>query len=167
MFKILTTVILFSSISDDNPGIWQVVDDGVMGGLSRGKVSFDSEGFLTYTGEISLENNGGFSSIRYPFSSLDIKGKSSFVLIVKGDGKRYQFRAKKNRKDYYSFVNYFQTSGEWETIKIPIESLNPAFRGRNLNMDNLNADILEEIGILIGNKKEQTFELKIKSIAIE
>lgn len=160
-------MILFSSIFDDNPGFWQVVNDGVMGGLSKGKISFDPEGILSYTGQVSLENNGGFSSIRYPFTSLDIKGKSFFVLNVKGDGKRYQFRAKKSQKDYYSYVNYFQTSGEWETINIPMESLTPAFRGRNLNMDNFTPDVLAEIGILIGNKKEQNFELKIKSIAIE
>jgi hypothetical protein len=160
-------MVLFSSVSDNNPGSWRVVNDGVMGGLSEGKIMYDNEDIMTFTGEVSLENNGGFSSIRYPMKTTDIKGKTTFILEVKGDGSQYQFRAKKNQGDYYSYVNYFQTSGEWETIEITIESLEPAFRGRMLNMDNFSADKLAEIGILIGNKKKQKFELQVKSIQLK
>lgn len=60
MFKILTTVILFSSISDDNPGNWQVVDDGVMGGLSRGKVSLIPKDFLLIQGKFHLKTMADF-----------------------------------------------------------------------------------------------------------
>ena len=44
---------------------WQVVDDGVMGGLSKGNFKSDKKkGNLIFAGNLSLENNGGFSSIR-------------------------------------------------------------------------------------------------------
>lgn len=160
-------MVLFSSVSEDNIGSWKVINDGVMGGLSEGKIMYDDQGLLTFSGKVSLENNGGFSSMSYPMNPTDITGKTFFVLEVKGDGNRYQFRAKKNQSDYYSYVNYFDTTGEWETIKIPIESLTPSFRGRKLDMDHFSAVQLSEIGILIGNKKAQKFEIKISSIKLQ
>jgi len=40
---------------------WNVVDDGVMGGLSQGKREIGGDGILRFFGTLSLENNGGFS----------------------------------------------------------------------------------------------------------
>ncbi|MEM1443591.1 MAG: CIA30 family protein, partial [Verrucomicrobiota bacterium] len=40
---------------------WSIVNDGVMGGLSKGKVEISKEGIMTFSGTLSLENNGGFS----------------------------------------------------------------------------------------------------------
>ena len=56
------------------------------------------------------------------------------VLRIKGDGKRYQFRLKADQKDYYSYISYFDTTGEWEDLKIPLSSLYAVFRGRRLNL---------------------------------
>ena len=44
---------------------WYVVVDGVMGGESTGNFEIDEGGYGLFEGEISLANNGGFSSIRY------------------------------------------------------------------------------------------------------
>ncbi len=43
----------------------------------------------------------------------------------------------------------------------------PAFRGRTLNMDNLKPNKIEEIAILIGNKKAEKFRLEIDSISLQ
>ena len=48
----------------DGIGSWSTVLDGVMGGLSTGRVSQPEAGILRFTGELSLENNGGFSQMR-------------------------------------------------------------------------------------------------------
>lgn len=53
---------------------WRVVDDGVMGGLSKGKVQISKEGIMTFSGKLSLENNGGFSSLRTGDLKLDLTG---------------------------------------------------------------------------------------------
>ena len=42
---------------------WRSVNDGVMGGRSSGGM-VQAEDALKFTGELSLENNGGFSSVR-------------------------------------------------------------------------------------------------------
>ena len=61
----------------------------------------------------------------------------------------------------------FKTSNVWETISITMRDMYPAFRGRNLNMDNLQPNTIQEIAFLIGNKKVETFRLEIDSISLQ
>ncbi|MDC3220705.1 CIA30 family protein, partial [Flavobacteriales bacterium] len=42
---------------------WIIIDDAVMGGKSSGSFKLNSEGHGLFEGVISLENNGGFSSV--------------------------------------------------------------------------------------------------------
>ena len=82
----------FTETSDIND--WYVVNDGVMGGLSRGMFELSNDGHGVFRGKVSLENNGGFSSIRYPFETKKVSGYDYLMLRVKGDKKRYQIRVK-------------------------------------------------------------------------
>ena len=79
------------------------LDDVVMGGRSSGAFSLNADGFGVFQGDVSLENNGGFSSVRYRFQTIGIKGCTRVVIRLKGDGKKYQFRIKSNSADYYSY----------------------------------------------------------------
>jgi NADH dehydrogenase [ubiquinone] 1 alpha subcomplex assembly factor 1 len=146
---------------------WRIVDDIVMGGRSEGSFSLDKNGYGLFKGYVSLENNGGFSSVRYGFKSINTKGFSKVVLRVKGDGKRYQFRIKDRQDCYYAHIQYFQTSGEWEDIAILLKDMYPSFRGRKLDLPNFSEDYIEEISILIANYKSESFELKIDEIRLE
>ena len=49
-----------------------------MGGRSDGNFNLNKEGFAVFHGEVSLENNGGFSSLRYQFPEKDISGGSTW-----------------------------------------------------------------------------------------
>lgn len=146
---------------------WRVVDDGVMGGLSQGKLKVDNEGNGLYSGTVSTENNGGFSSLRYRFDAIEASEDQSIVLRIKGDGKKYQFRVKDKVNQYYSYIYTFQTSGEWQTVKIPLAEMYPSYRGRKLNTPNFKHSQIEEIAFLIGNKKAESFELIIDKIELE
>ena len=152
----------YSNIKD-----WRVINDGVMGGLSKGSFDLSSEGHAIFHGHVSTRNNGGFSSVR--FSSLDVKAskKSKVILKIKGDGKKYQFRIKNNKENYYSYITTFQTSGDWEEIVIPIKNMFPSFRGRKLNQANFSHNTIEEVAFLIANKKEEDFKLTIDSIDLK
>lgn len=146
---------------------WQIVDDVVMGGRSNGQFSLNPEGHGLFHGAVSLENNGGFSSVRYSFNRIDVRDKKSIVLRVKGDGKSYQFRIKDDRYNYYSYITTFTTNKEWQEIEVPLNSLYPAFRGRELNMANFSKDSIEELAILIGNKRPEEFMLLIDHISLK
>ena len=135
-----------------------------MGGRSKGKLYLNSEGHGVFEGSVSLENNGGFSSVRYRFKSGQLTGYSKAIIQLKGDGKEYQFRVKSNQDDYYSYITYFTTTGDWQTIEIPLFEMYPSFRGRKLDLPNYSGESLGEIAFLIGNKKPEYFKLKIDKI---
>jgi len=146
---------------------WVIVDDVVMGGQSSGIFQLNSDGFGVFEGTISLDNNGGFSSVRYRSKKILIKEYTKVVVKLRGDGKNYQFRIKTNAQDYYSFIASFSSSGEWQEIEIPLKDMYPSFRGRRLDLPNFSADYMEEIAFLIGNKKNETFKLLIDKIELQ
>lgn len=67
---------------------WVSVNDGVMGGLSKGGAEM-KDGVMVFSGVLSLENNGGFSSVRTRGYEADLSGAKGIVLRVKGDGRTY------------------------------------------------------------------------------
>jgi len=146
---------------------WQVVDDVVMGGKSSGNFELDAKGNAVFSGSVSTENNGGFSSVRGELGKIRVKKDQKIILFLKGDGKKYQFRIKERRGDYYSYVCYFQTSGHWEQIEIPLSQMYPAFRGRQLDMPNFEGSQIEEIAFLIGNKVGEEFSLTLDKIILQ
>lgn len=146
---------------------WRVVDDVVMGGRSDGNFTVNEAGHGVFSGRVSLENNGGFSSVRYRFDNQEVSGYEKVVIRLKGDGKRYQFRVKTNTGDRHSYIAYFETSGDWETIEIPLSEMYPTFRGRELNMPNFPGESMEEIAFLIANYKPEQFRLEIDYIHLK
>lgn len=145
---------------------WRIMDDVVMGGRSQGNFEMNAEGHGKFYGDVSLEDYGGFSSVRYTFDQIKIEGFTKCKLRLKGDGKAYQFRMKNDYRQQESYVLNFQTSGEWEDIEITLSDLAPTFRGRKLRIPNFKADLLQQIAILIANKKNESFELEIDSIIL-
>ncbi len=163
----ITTLPIYDFNPSSTLSDWYVVNDGVMGGLSQGKLELSKDGHGVFRGKVSLENNGGFSSIRFPFDTKVVSDYTYMVLRIKGDGKRYQIRVKPKRSLYYSFITYIETSGAWETIRIPMREMYPVFRGYRLNQPKYDGIQLAEIGILIGNKKAEEFRLEIDAIYLE
>ena len=90
--------------------LWQVVDDVVMGGKSSGNFTLTEEGNGLFNGGVSIENNGGFSSVRLNLDSFKIGKEKAIVLDVKGDGSEFQLRIKASIYDRHSFVYNFKTS---------------------------------------------------------
>lgn len=148
----------------DNFSNWNIVNDDVMGGRSSSEINIDAKGYAVFSGEVSLENYGGFASVRKGFNALSIKNKTQAIIKLKGDGKNYQFRLKHNSRDYHTYVHTFSTTGEWEEVSIPLNTMRAQFRGRKLNMPNFNYDSIDEIGLLIANKENEHFQLAIAKI---
>lgn len=146
---------------------WNVVVDGVMGGLSTGDLKLTNDGHALFQGSISLENNGGFSSIRYNMPEMKIEDHKFISIRLKGDGKKYQFRLKNNDQNYYSYISEFTTNGEWQEIKIRLQDMYPSFRGRKLDQPNFDHDQIDEVAILIGNRKKEDFQLLIDKIELK
>ncbi|MFC2147679.1 CIA30 family protein [Bacteroidota bacterium] len=159
--------VLFDFTKESNIQNWSVVNDGVMGGLSKGNFSVNDKGDGFFTGHVSLENNGGFSSVRYNFESKSVSSYKKMTLRLKGDGKQYQIRVKTRISDYYSYIAYIKTNGEWQTLEILFSNMIPSFRGNILDLPNYPGEYMEQFAILIGNKKNEDFKLYLDKIELE
>jgi hypothetical protein len=162
----LSSHIIFDFNKNSSISNWIVVDDVVMGGKSNGNFQLNKDGKGVFSGKISLDNNGGFSSLRYGFNKLNIEKFESIVLKIKGDGKNYQFRIKHKSSDYASYITSFSSSGEWQEIEIPLNSMYPSFRGRKLDEPNFFHKSIEEGTFLIANKKNEEFIILIDKIEL-
>lgn len=160
------TVLNFSDKSDSIN--WQIVNDMVMGGKSLGQFEINhQEGIGTFFGSVSTANNGGFSQVRFILNQVSVHGFSHLVLYAKGDGKRYQIRIREYLETSHAYIAYFDTTTDWKSIRIPLKEMYPTFRGRKLNISNFNGQTIEELGILIGNKCDESFHLLIDKIGLE
>ena len=115
---------------------WKIIDDVVMGGMSSGSFKISPDGQGVFEGTVSLENNGGFSMVRYSFDKMKVNNNNKIIIKLKGDGKNYELRIKDNSSNYYSYIRPFTTSREWQEIEIPLKAMYPSSRGRKLDLTN-------------------------------
>jgi len=156
--------LIYDFKSNENSKDWTIVNDGVMGGLSSSSMNLNAEGHAVFSGNISLKNNGGFASVRH-FTNMSNVGSYKYInLKVRGNPSTYQFRLKKKRGDDYSYVNTFEVTPTWKTIKLEISAFYPTYRGRSLDLPNFEAESIEEVTFLIGNKVVEGFKLEIDKI---
>ncbi len=145
---------------------WRPIHDGVMGGLSRGRAT-QLEEFVRFTGEVSLENNGGFASFRIGADLPDLSKYDGVRLRVRGDGKVYKFRVRtEDRWDGASWTTSFATTtDEWTTVDLPFSELIPSWRGRLVTRTApFDPSKVRQLGIMIADKQEGWFELDVASI---
>lgn len=165
----VTTPLMSFEKPDDEPR-WIAVNDGVMGGLSRGGPRL-ADGKLHFEGMLSLENNGGFSSTRTIGRTFDLSGKSTMVLRVMGDGRRYQLRLATDARFRGAAVSYgaefATTDGQWTEVHIAFAELAPSFRGNALDGPPVNLAQVEEIGVMVGDKREGPFRLAVDWIGVQ
>ena len=145
---------------------WQVEDDVVMGGVSKGTLSRDPAGHLIFRGEVSLENNGGFSSIQNNFGPLDVSKYRHALIRLKGDGKDYRFIVESEPGARHYYVAEFTTNGEWQDIKIPLRTMYPMRRGDRLNIPDYPAKTMSQVRFMIANGHAESFRLEIAGIEL-
>ena len=163
-------VILFDFSATAAEPAWIAVNDGVMGGVSRGGARL-SDGRLLFKGVLSLENNGGFSSIRSGGPTRDLSAAKVIVLRVKGDGRTYRLQLATNaefRRSRISYQAVFPTkAGAWTEVAVPLASLIPQFRGQKLSGPPLDRTRIEEIGLSLSDGNPGPFALEIDWIRAE
>ena len=153
----------------DKSGRWMVVNDDVMGGVSRSNVKLHSDGHLLFDGEVSTNYGGGFASVRTDYKNWKIEKYEGFILRVKGDGKTYQFRCRQgNNINQIAYRHYFQADNEdWQEIILPFKEFLPTYRGRVLsNIPKLDPKEIKQFGFMISDKQVGKFHLKIDWIGV-
>ena len=162
-----STMQLFDFGDSTESNRWVAANDNVMGGVSTGLVSLTEDSCLLFSGSLSLENNGGFASIRTRPKDFVLGGYQGIRIRVKGDGRVYQFRI--HVDDYFDAVAFkrdFQTTDDiWVEIDLPFASFVPTYRGRILeNEKPLVAARIRQVGFLIADKSAGPFNLIVDKI---
>jgi hypothetical protein len=133
---------------------WRLVTDNVMGGVSRGSMQFttaDGRTCLRLTGDVSLQNNGGFVQASLdldPAQDLDASGYAGIELDVYGNGESYNLhlRTADTRIVWQSYRATFATAPAWRTVRLPFGDFVPYRISAPLNLARLQRLGLVAIG---------------------
>ena len=152
--------------SFENPATlndWGVVNDSVMGGVSTSGFRQTDDDTLLFQGQLSLENNGGFVSLRNRPQNLGLNNVAGFVVRARGDGRAYYLDLRESRQmTAGSFRAGFATKeGEWTETYIPASEFVRQSFGRPYPNTPLRPQNISSIGFTLSDKNPGPFQLEI------
>ena len=127
--KIVKIVFIFSMLSSNGQTLdivfpekeigvdnWNIVNDGVMGGISTSSLSINSNSILIFKGYLSLENNGGFASTRMGIKKNSLDNVKSFKIKFDSSLDRPEFVELINNKlDEFPYDSWLSFAHERNT----------------------------------------------------
>ena len=157
----------------DSVAGWRAIDDRVMGGVSRSRLVYrpaaGAVGHAVFEGEVSLERNGGFASVRSTPAPWGRAGATAVSALVRGDGRRYKLSLFAD--DGFDSVSHqagFQPpAGVWARVQLPLQVFQPTRRGRVLPGPALDPASLRQVGWMIADRQAGAFALAIGWIALD
>ncbi len=111
---------------------WELVTDGVMGGVSQGALTRNVEDGIAVarlTGDVSLDNNGGFLQMAPDINRAAVTGQDllGIEVGVRGNDEEYEIRLRTDRltRPWQSFRTTFVATPEWQTLRIGFDAFEP------------------------------------------
>ena len=148
---------------------WSVVNDTVMGGRSSATITWNAAGHLEWRGRLSLENNGGFVSIRSGSAWADWAAFDAVEVVLEGQGRDVQVSVQREgqvlRAGGYRAMLPTKVAGETRAV-IPLSAFIPKRFGREVRAPSLARDKsrLGDWGLLIADKRQGQFSVTLKSL---
>jgi monofunctional biosynthetic peptidoglycan transglycosylase len=161
---------LFDFTGADAAKEWQSVNDGVMGGVSEGKFKITEKKTMEFFGTLSLENNGGFASVRTRAKKLGLEKGDTIVARVRGDGREYSLNLYLNKPLIaFSYRATVQTKkDEWIEVKVPLEKFEATSFGRPVkNAGAVKPEEVNSLGFMLSDKKAGPFKMEVEWIRVE
>jgi len=156
--------VLFDFDTTSDAQKWSSVNDNVMGGRSDGTFRLAPEGTLEFYGNLSLENRGGFASVRSKPAKMAVTDFDALNIRVRGDGRPYYcyLRVSDDRSSYSYRAKFDTEAGSWQEIRLPLRRFQATWRGRTLkDAPVLDAKEIRSVGFLIADKKAGPFKLEV------
>lgn len=147
---------------------WVILSDNVMGGMSEASMEHSSNAVLI-KGYVSLQNRGGFVSIKSGWGKLDLSSYKVVKIIFRSTLQQYAFTLENSRRWYepaYKHTFSASRANTWETVYLKLEDFTEERIG-NPTGNKVDGDILGNIiriGIATNEKREGPFQLEIESI---
>jgi hypothetical protein len=117
-----------------NGAVWALVSDGVMGGLSSGRLEpavLGGRRCLRLTGRVRLENDGGFLQMALDLAPgggpVDAAGFAGIALTVRGNAETYgvHLRTTDLARPWQSFRVGFTAPPDWTVHRLPFGAFGP------------------------------------------
>ena len=148
---------------------WAPIDDRVMGGISRSRLRHDPAGHAVFEGEVSLERNGGFASVRSSPAARGQPGAAACLIGLRGTGQRFKLSLLID--DGFDSLNYqtgfAATGGSWQTLCLPLAAFRASFRGREVpGAPALDPARIRQVGLMIAERQAGPFALDIRQIGL-
>lgn len=129
---------------------WAFFTDTVMGGVSTGQVSFQTEGgrsFARLQGDVSTENRGGFIQFRRALPDNLPQGTRGIRLVVRGNSQRYfvHLRGTRTVLPWQYYQAGFDVGTRWSEVRLDLGEFQPSGR---LLPKRLQPQIMTSIGIV-------------------
>jgi len=148
---------------------YYITNDSVMGGLSKGNIKLIDD-VMCFSGDISKENNGGFTSV---FQKITLPSDNIHWITIRvvGDGNRYQLRIKGHIMGYEQgykidfITNNNASSNVYETHTFKLSDFQASVKGRIIsNAPMLMPSAISHVGFLINSAVPTRFKLSIHDI---
>jgi hypothetical protein len=112
------------------PAAWRFFTDGVMGGVSRGRMTAETAAgrpALCLRGEVRLDNNGGFIQMALELPAPPVGPWRGIELDVLGNGRRYgaHLRTADMTLPWQAWRATFTAPAVWHTVQLPFSAFTP------------------------------------------
>jgi monofunctional biosynthetic peptidoglycan transglycosylase len=145
----------------DDASAWKTVNDVVMGGVSESTFEATGEG-AAFRGTVSLEQGGGFASVRAPEHDWDLGDCGGLRLRLRGDGQRYWLTTYTAPGGPISYRHRLVPGAEWATVDVPFDALTPYRRGtKRPDAPAFDATQVRSVGFLIADEQAGPFRLEV------
>ena len=151
-----------SDVSD-----WFNQNDTVMGGVSDSATTW-VDGHLVFSGNLSLDNNGGFTSTFGPINDqlpTLMLGAEAIVVTARGDGKTYLMQIR--NYDNTRYIQRFTTVADVEQdYVLPLADFESVDWRLSVipNATPIDTATISQLGFYLLDKQVGPFELAISSI---
>lgn len=144
---------------------WEFVADTVMGGVSTGAVRtllLDGQEASRLTGDVSLENNGGFVQMATDIVVPDAPEWTGVRLELAGNGEAYDIRLRTSdlARPWHSYRTEIIVGPGWQSYDLPFTS----FEMHRTDIP-LNLDRVTRIGIVAIGREFQA-DVSVAGIAL-
>jgi len=161
------STVLFDFSNQDETSDWFNQNDTVMGGVSDSTTTW-VDGQLVFSGNLSLDNNGGFTSTFGPINDqlpTLMSGVEAIVVTARGDGKTYLMQIR--NYDNTRYIQRFTTVADIEQdYVLPLADFESVDWRLSVipNATPIDTTTIGQLGFYLLDKQVGPFELAISMI---
>ena len=160
-------MVLYDCADQSDVSDWFNQNDTVMGGVSDSNTTW-IDGHLIFSGDLSLDNNGGFTSTFGPINDqlpTLMSGAESIIVTARGDGKTYLMQIR--NYDNTRYIQRFTTVADVEQdYVLPLTDFESVDWRLSVipNAAPIDTTTIGQIGFYLLDKQVGPFEIAISSI---